>query len=363
MIAVPAQPDPRRRRARLSAVVEQARRPEFFTRFGVPDTLDGRFELICLHAFLYLHRLKSEPCRARRVAQRFFDTMFADFDRSLRELGTGDLSVGRQVKRMAEAFYGRIRAYEQGLDGDEDAVAAALDRNLYGTAPAKRRPACGDGRAICGARRRRSAGQPRRRPAGRRRSPSARRDGADAPIGAPEFSRVVAADPARRRAVPPEIAATEAERAALGAALRAAVARPPRPPRSSWCARAAARSSCAPISRRRSRRPASSRSSRFAGTVRREFHAALRRRPNRSPAMRCSMTTSPPSSRSIGEAIDIGEAVAQEFSLALPPFPRARGRGRRGRRRVGHAGGTLCRARPFDWARAAVTRVPLTQPC
>ena len=62
--------------------------------------------------------------------------MFADFDRSLREMGTGDLSVGREIKRMAEAFNGRIRAYEQGLDGDEDAVAAALDRNLYGTAPA-----------------------------------------------------------------------------------------------------------------------------------------------------------------------------------------------------------------------------------
>jgi cytochrome b pre-mRNA-processing protein 3 len=116
-------------------VVEQARRPEFFTRLGVPDTLDGRFELICLHAFLYLRRLKSDPSAAT-VAQRFYDTMFADFDRSLRELGTGDLSVGRQIKRMAEAFNGRIRAYEQSLDGDEDAVAAALDRNLYGTAPA-----------------------------------------------------------------------------------------------------------------------------------------------------------------------------------------------------------------------------------
>ena len=117
-------------------VVEQARRPGFFIDCGVPDTLDGRFELICLHAFLYLHRLKREEQRAAPLGQRFFDTMFADFDRSLRELGTGDLSVGRQIKRMAEAFNGRIRAYEQGLDGDEDAVAAALDRNLYGTAPA-----------------------------------------------------------------------------------------------------------------------------------------------------------------------------------------------------------------------------------
>jgi cytochrome b pre-mRNA-processing protein 3 len=116
-------------------VVAQARRPEFFTSYGVPDTLDGRFEMICLHAFLYLHRLKSEP-DAAGVGQRFFDAMFADFDRSLREIGTGDLSVGRQVTRMAEGFYGRVRAYEQGLDGDDAAMQAALGRNLYGTAPA-----------------------------------------------------------------------------------------------------------------------------------------------------------------------------------------------------------------------------------
>jgi cytochrome b pre-mRNA-processing protein 3 len=116
-------------------VVAQARRPEFFTAHGIPDTLDGRFELICLHAFLYLHRLKGEPMAAA-VGQRFFDMMFADFDRSLREIGTSDLSVGRQVKRMAEAFYGRVRAYEQGLDGEDDALAAALERNLYGTAAA-----------------------------------------------------------------------------------------------------------------------------------------------------------------------------------------------------------------------------------
>jgi cytochrome b pre-mRNA-processing protein 3 len=114
-------------------VVEQARRPEFFTGLGVPDTLDGRFELICLHAFLYLRRIKGEPVPAAALGQRFVDTMFADFDRSLRELGTGDLSVGRQVNRMAEAFYGRIRAYEQGLGGDDAALAGALERNLYGT--------------------------------------------------------------------------------------------------------------------------------------------------------------------------------------------------------------------------------------
>src|SRR5580765_2045018 len=116
-------------------VVEQARRPGFFIDCGVPDTLDGRFELICLHAFLYLHRLKREERRAAPLGQRFFDTMFADFDRSLREMGTGDLSVGREIKGMAEAFYGRIAAYEQGLAGDNSVLEPALARNLFGTAP------------------------------------------------------------------------------------------------------------------------------------------------------------------------------------------------------------------------------------
>jgi cytochrome b pre-mRNA-processing protein 3 len=116
-------------------VVEQARRPGFFIDCGVPDTLDGRFELICLHAFLYLHRLKRERQRAAPLGQRFFDTMFADFDRSLREMGTGDLSVGREIKGMAEAFYGRVAAYEQGLAGDDSVLQPALARNLFGTAP------------------------------------------------------------------------------------------------------------------------------------------------------------------------------------------------------------------------------------
>lgn len=113
--------------------VEEARRPLLFTDYSVPDTLDGRFELICLFAFLYLYRLKSERPRSAALAQAFFDTMFADMDRSLRELGTSDLRVGREVRRMAEAFYGRIRAYEAGLDGDDEALCAALARNLYGT--------------------------------------------------------------------------------------------------------------------------------------------------------------------------------------------------------------------------------------
>lgn len=114
-------------------MVDQARQPVFFADCGVPDTLDGRFELVCLHAFLYLHRLKSARPQANRVSQAFFDTMFADFDQSLRESGVGDLSVGKHVKQMARGFYGRIRAYEEGLACDDSTLKAALVRNLYGT--------------------------------------------------------------------------------------------------------------------------------------------------------------------------------------------------------------------------------------
>ncbi len=124
-------------------VVEQARQPVFFAECGVPDTLDGRFELLCLHAFLYLHRLKSERPRTKALAQAFFDTMFGDLDRALRELGTGDLRVGREVKRMAQGFYGRIRAYENGVAADDSVLGAALARNLFGTVevPSARREA------------------------------------------------------------------------------------------------------------------------------------------------------------------------------------------------------------------------------
>ena len=115
-------------------IVEQARQPVFFTDYGVPDTVDGRFELICLHAFLYFHRLKEDRPRASRFSQGLFDRIFADFDRSLREMGVGDLSVGTHVKRMARAFYGRVLSYQAGLAEDDSVLASALARNVFGTA-------------------------------------------------------------------------------------------------------------------------------------------------------------------------------------------------------------------------------------
>jgi cytochrome b pre-mRNA-processing protein 3 len=122
------------------SIVEQAREPAFFTHFGVPDTFDGRFELVAVHGFLVLNRLKAEGPQAAELAQELFDAMFADFDRTLREIGVGDLGVGRHVKTMAQAFYGRIGAYDAALvAGDTTVLAEALRRNLYGTvAPSDR---------------------------------------------------------------------------------------------------------------------------------------------------------------------------------------------------------------------------------
>jgi cytochrome b pre-mRNA-processing protein 3 len=122
--------------AAYRAVVERARNPWFFARWGLPDTLDGRFELLALHAFLVLHRLKSERAATEEFAQSLFDTMFADLDRAVREMGATDIGVGRHVKEMARGFYGRIAAYAAGLAGDDAGLREALMRNLFGTATA-----------------------------------------------------------------------------------------------------------------------------------------------------------------------------------------------------------------------------------
>jgi len=116
-------------------IVGQARQPAFYRDHAVPDTLDGRFDMIVLHAFLVLRRLKRiAGAEAQKVSQDLFDLLFADMDSNLREIGVGDLGVGKRVKKMAQAFYGRVEAYEAGLAASDPAVLEqALTRNLYGT--------------------------------------------------------------------------------------------------------------------------------------------------------------------------------------------------------------------------------------
>ena len=113
-----------------AGAVHQARTPTFFGTGRIPDTVEGRFEALALHGFLVLHRLKREGEDSRALAQQFFDVMFADLDRNLREIGIGDLAVGKRIKLLAENFYGRIKSYEDGLNDAGDALEWALARNL-----------------------------------------------------------------------------------------------------------------------------------------------------------------------------------------------------------------------------------------
>lgn len=116
------------------AVVAQARRPVFYSRLGVPDSVDGRYELIVIHAVLLLRRLRDEGAVGAELGQAMFDVMIDDLDQSLREMGVGDLGVGRRVKAMARAFFGRAAVYEAAMrEADDEALTAALDRNLFGT--------------------------------------------------------------------------------------------------------------------------------------------------------------------------------------------------------------------------------------
>ncbi|HYI82490.1 MAG TPA: ubiquinol-cytochrome C chaperone family protein [Acetobacteraceae bacterium] len=117
-----------------TAAVTAARDPRFFGEaVGVPDTLDGRFDLVGLHTAVLIRRLHRDPDpRGAEAAQAVFDAMFADMDVNLREMGVGDMSVGKRVKRMWEAFHGRAQAYEAALDaGDRTALEAALARNVW----------------------------------------------------------------------------------------------------------------------------------------------------------------------------------------------------------------------------------------
>ena len=122
----------RRKRAQslYEAAAMQARKPEFFIDFGVPDTFDGRFEILCLHVWLVIHKLKGAG--QDKDAQAVFDAMFRTLDMTVREMGIGDLSVPRHMKRMMTGFNGRASAYQDAL-GDEVELMEALKRNVYGT--------------------------------------------------------------------------------------------------------------------------------------------------------------------------------------------------------------------------------------
>ena len=121
-------------RALHGRVIAAARVPALYTELGVPDTIEGRFEALCLHALLVLRRLRQLPAPAPDVAQELVDSVFRQLDASLRELGIGDFGVPKRMKKLAQSFYGRAAAYDPGLDsGDAAALAGPLARNVMAT--------------------------------------------------------------------------------------------------------------------------------------------------------------------------------------------------------------------------------------
>jgi cytochrome b pre-mRNA-processing protein 3 len=127
--------------ALYGVIVAQARSPAFYTSYGVPDRLEGRFELIVLHLVLMLHRLARNsgagaapgPAPASDVGQRLFDAFCRDLDGNLREMGVGDLAVPKKMRRFGEAFYGRLGAYRAALAvADDWEIEKALARNIFG---------------------------------------------------------------------------------------------------------------------------------------------------------------------------------------------------------------------------------------
>lgn len=114
------------------AIVTQARAPVFYRDFGVADTIDGRFDMIVLHAFLVFEKLRALGPAGSALAQEVVDLFFLDMDRSLREMGVGDLAVPKRMRTMAESFAGRSAAYRgAAARGDRPALAEAIGRNVF----------------------------------------------------------------------------------------------------------------------------------------------------------------------------------------------------------------------------------------
>jgi cytochrome b pre-mRNA-processing protein 3 len=131
-------------RALYAQVVDQARRPELYRDMGVPDTVEGRFELYTLHLVLLLERLRAGGgAAAGEAAQALFDSYLKGLDDALREMGVGDLSVGKKMRRLGEAFYGRGKSYDQAFAAlpETGPLVALLGRTVYEGADASGAPA------------------------------------------------------------------------------------------------------------------------------------------------------------------------------------------------------------------------------
>ncbi|WP_431312132.1 ubiquinol-cytochrome C chaperone family protein [Sphingomonas immobilis] len=117
-----------------TAIVERGRAPHWYLDGAVPDTIDGRFDMIAAVLSIVLLRLEGDPASAAisaRVTERFVD----DMDGQLRQIGIGDVVVGKHIGKMMSMLGGRIGAYRDGIAAGD--LGPALTRNLYrGAAPA-----------------------------------------------------------------------------------------------------------------------------------------------------------------------------------------------------------------------------------
>lgn len=117
-------------------IVAQSRQPGFFVDGGVADSVDGRFDILVINAFLVIRRLNQLGPEGKALAQHLFDDMFSNLDGDVREMGFSDWTIGKKIQRMAEAFYGRAEAYQKALDdADGGALKKALERNVYRSKP------------------------------------------------------------------------------------------------------------------------------------------------------------------------------------------------------------------------------------
>ena len=134
----------------LGEIVAAARRPALYEALEAPDRIDGRFELLTLHAGLVLRRLAALGGVADAIAQDLVNSVFAHFDDTLREMGHSDIGVAKRLKAMGSAFYGRNAAYAAALDdGSLADLAAALARNVYGARRRRGRAESGSAGPLC----------------------------------------------------------------------------------------------------------------------------------------------------------------------------------------------------------------------
>ncbi|PHS28329.1 MAG: ubiquinol-cytochrome C chaperone [Robiginitomaculum sp.] len=126
----------RKKRARAKGrwlyelALSASRYKEFYVKGAVPDTVDGRFDLLVIHVWLLIRRLNA--LEVQPLGQDVFDAMFVDMDNALRELGISDTALGKRIKDMAKVFYGRAEVYNTALDeGDDKALGTALVRNVF----------------------------------------------------------------------------------------------------------------------------------------------------------------------------------------------------------------------------------------